>query len=82
MINSAERFAFDVKQRLPDNHKSGRIYQRLAEANLVNGHYKVARKYMTILQSTLFYRSWANHYLAILGNEQAIDSDTRYWQSW
>lgn len=78
MINSAERFAFDVKQRLPDNHKSGRIYQRLAEANLVNGHYKVARKYMKILQSTLFYRNWANHYLAILGNEQAIDSDTRY----
>ena len=28
MINSAERFAFDIKQRLPDNHKSGRIYKR------------------------------------------------------
>ena len=78
MINSAERFAFDVKQRLPDNHKSGRIYQRLAEANLVNGHYKIARRYMHVLQSTLFYGRWANHYLAILGDEQAIDNDTRY----
>lgn len=78
MINSAERFAFDVKQRLPDNHKSGRIYQRLAEANLVNGHYKIARRYMHVLQSTLFYGRWANHYLAILGDEQAIDNDARY----
>ena len=24
LINTAERFAFDVKQRIPDNHKSGR----------------------------------------------------------
>ena len=78
MINSAERFAFDAKQRLPDNHKSGRLYQRLAEANLVNGHYKIARRYMHVLQSTLFYGRWANHYLAILGDEQAIDNDARY----
>ena len=78
MINSAERFAFDIKQRLPDNHKSGRIYKRLAEANLVNGHYKVARRYMHVLQSTLFYRNWANHYIAILGDEQAINRDARY----
>ena len=78
MINSAERFAFDVKQRLPDNHKSGRIYKRLAEANLVNGNYKVARKYMQILRSTLFYSSWANHYLGIIGDEQAIENDARY----
>ena len=78
MINNAERFAFDVKQRLPNNHKSGRIYKRLAEANLVNGNYKVAGRYMRILQSTLFYRGWANHYLGILGDEQAIDNDARY----
>lgn len=78
MINSAERFAFDVKQRLPNNHKSGRIYQRLAETNLVNGHYKIARKYMHVLQSSLFYGRWARHYLAILGDEQAINNDARY----
>lgn len=78
MINSAERFAFDVKQRLPNNHKSGRIYKRLAEANLINGNYKVARKYMQILQSTLFYRNWANHYMAFLGDEQTINDDVRY----
>lgn len=78
MINSAERFAFDVKQRLPNNHKSGRIYKRLAEANLINGHYKIARRYMHVLLSTLFYSSWANQYLSILGDEQAINNDARY----
>ena len=78
LINSAERFAFDAKQQLPDSHKSGRIYQRLAEANLVNGHEAVTRKYMYVLQSTLFYRSWANKYLTYLGDEEQINSDERY----
>ena len=55
MINSAERFAFDAKQRLPHGHKSGRLYKRLAETNRINGNPKVARKYEQILQSTLFY---------------------------
>jgi len=78
MVNSAERFAFDVKQRLPHGNKSGRIYKRLAETNLINGDYKIARKYMRILQSTLFYKAWADKYVSYLGNEQAIDADEQY----
>ena len=78
LINSAERFAFDAKQLLPDNHKSGRVYRRLAEANLVNGHYAVAEKYLRILQSTLFYGRWANQTLALLGDEQQIEQNARY----
>lgn len=75
MVNTSERFAFDAKQRIPGNHKSGRLYQRLAETNLINGHYRVARKYLRILQSTLFYGSWARHHLDNLGNEQTINDD-------
>lgn len=56
MINSAERFAFDAKQRLPRGNKSGRLYKRLAETNIINGNNKVASKYKQILKSTLFYR--------------------------
>lgn len=78
LVNSAERFAFDAKQRLPNNHKSGRLYKRLAEANLVNGNYPVARKYMDILQSTLFYGSWARKYKAFLLDEHKIDTDGQY----
>lgn len=78
MINSAERFAFDVKQRLPDYHKSGRIYRRLAECNLLNGHDKVARKYMKILQSTFFYKGWANKYYNYISNRKALAEDKHY----
>lgn len=59
MVNSADRFAFDAKQRLPNNHKSGRLYQRLAETSLINGNQKVAQKYLDMLRSTLFYGTWA-----------------------
>lgn len=55
MVNTAERFAFDAKQRLPRGNKSGRLYSRLAQVCLINGHDKVARKYMHMLKSTLFY---------------------------
>lgn len=55
MINSAERFAFDAKQRLPNGHKSGRLYKRLAETNMINSNKKVAKKYKKILETTLFY---------------------------
>ena len=80
MVNSAERFAFDAKQRLPNNHKSGRLYKRLAETNLVNGNDKVARKYLDILQSTLFYGSWAKKAINLYENEQALKSDERLEQ--
>lgn len=78
LVNSSERFAFDMKQRLPDNHKSGRVYQRLAEANLVNGHYKVAGKYLSLLQSTLFYGKMARQYMGCLGKDSLIDKDPLY----
>ena len=78
MINSAERFAFDAKQRLPHGNKSGRLYRRLAEANLANGYYKVARKYLLTLQSTLFYRAWANRQMMLLEHEAAVNADTTY----
>ena len=80
MINSAERFAFDAKQRLPHGNKSGRLYKRLAEANLANGYYKVARKYLHALQSTLFYSAWANRQMTLLGHEAAVNGDKTYAQ--
>lgn len=60
MVNSAERFAFDALQRLPHGNKSGRLYKRLAETNLINGNDKVAKKYIRILKSTLFYNKVAD----------------------
>lgn len=77
LVNDAERMAFDAKQYIPDNHKSGRLYRRLAETNLINGNYRIAAKYLHFLESTLFYGKWARHMLAHLGDEAFMDQTFR-----
>ena len=72
MVNNAERMAFDLKQYIPHNHKSGRLYRRLAEANLINGDYMIAVKYLNILKSTLFYGKWADRFLSHICDEAYI----------
>ena len=61
-----------------DFQKSGRCYKRLAQTNLINGNYEVARKYLTALRKTLFYREWADETLPLLGDEEAIARHTEY----
>ncbi len=73
-INDAERIAFDAKQLLPDNHKSGRAYQRLAECNLINGDTLIAKKYEHFLQSTLFYNSLDKDYAKYQQKRLVTDS--------
>ena len=38
----------------------------------------MARKYLTALKKTLFYRDWANETLPLLGNEEAIAKHPEY----
>jgi len=78
MINVAQRTVFEAQEAILDFQKSGRCYKRLAQTNLINGQYEVARKYLTALQKTLFYRDWANETLSLLGNEKAIASHPEY----
>lgn len=69
LVNDAERMAFNAKQSLPNHHKSGRAFRLLAEANIINGNYTIARKYLNYLRSTLYYGSWARNWLEKLGDE-------------
>ena len=78
MINVAQRTVFEAQEAILDFQKSGRCYKRLAQTNLINGSYEVARKYLTALQKTLFYRDWANETLPLLGNEEAIAKHPEY----
>lgn len=78
MINVAQRTVFEAQEAILDFQKSGRCYKRLAQTNLINGSYEVARKYLTALQKTLFYRNWANETLPLLGNEEAIATHPEY----
>lgn len=72
LVNTAQRFAFEAMESLPDYSKSARCVKRLAETNLINGQYEVARKYLLLLQKTIFYRPWAKRTMAMLGNELQI----------
>lgn len=73
-INTAQRFAFEAMESLPNYWKSGRSVKRLAETNLINGQYEAARKYLIILQHTFFYKAWANYVIGFLEDEEGINS--------
>lgn len=78
MINTAQRFVFEAQEAIPDFQKSARCYKRLAETNLINGDYEVARKYLLALQKTLFYSSWATETLALIENDEAVNAHPEY----
>lgn len=78
LVNEGQCLAFEAMQTIPDDQKSSRIIKRLAETNLINGQYEVARKYLQLLDKTLFYRNWARSRMALLGNENAINHHPEY----
>jgi len=78
LINTAQRFAFEAMEAIPNYNKSARVVKRLAETNLINGQYQVARKYLRMLEKTVFYRPWAQRTMAMLGDEDAINRHPLY----
>lgn len=78
LVNTAQRFAFESMEAIPNYNKSARVVKRLAETNLINGQYEVARKYLQMLEKTIFYRPWAQRTMAMLGDEKAIDAHPLY----
>jgi hypothetical protein len=72
LIKTAQRFAFEAMEAIPNYNKSARAVKRLVETNLLNGQYAVARKYLGMLKKTLFYRRWAQRMEKLLYNEQAL----------
>jgi hypothetical protein len=73
-INAAQEYAFESMETIPNLGKSARIVKRLAETNLINGQYKVAEKYLNLLEKTIFYRKWARTTSLFLNNEEKINS--------
>jgi len=71
-INTAQRYAFEAMEALPDNQKSVRSVMRLSETNLINGNYAVAEKYLHLLQKTFYYRGWATKALITMKDEKLI----------
>ena len=78
LVNTAQRFAFEAMEAIPNYNKSARVVKRLAETNLINGQYEVARKYLQMLEKTVFYRLWAQRTMAMLRDEKAINGHPLY----
>ena len=78
LTNIAQRTVFEAQEAILDFQKSARCYKRLAQTNLINGDYEVARKYLMALKKTLFYSDWANETITLLGNEKAIANHPEY----
>ena len=78
MINTAQRYTFEAQEAIPDYQKSVRCYKRLAETNIINGDYDVARKYLVPLTHTLYYRQWARQTLSLLDDESAVDAHPEF----
>jgi len=73
LINEAHRWAYEemvVYGYRPQNLKM------LVKTNLINGHYRMAEKYISILNRSLFYRSWAGEFDKLAGDSAAIRAHT------
>ncbi len=71
LINTAQRYYFEAMEAAPNYKKSCRCIRRLAETNLLNGQYGVARKYLHILEKTVFYKKWAQRTLSMIDEGEA-----------
>lgn len=78
MVNICQYYVFEAQEAAGDFQKSGRCYKRLAQTNIVNHDYDVARKYLNALEHTVFYRGWARKNLALLSDETSVESDPVY----
>lgn len=52
-----------------------RMLKRLVETNLIFGEYKVAEKYIDLLDKTVYYKEWANGQRRFLYNDEAVEQD-------
>jgi hypothetical protein len=75
LINAAQEYSFESTETTPGLNKTVRSIKRLAETNLINGNYDVSRKYLRLLEKTIFYRKWALRAEKYLYNDEMINKD-------
>lgn len=78
LINMSQRNAFEAMEGIPNCNKSARVLHRLVETNLITGQYAVALKYISILEQTPFYRSWARRMRQLAEHPQLIKEHPFY----
>ncbi len=55
-------------ESLTDTNKKIYLTQSMALSSFINEEYKLARRYLQLLQETMFYKDWANEMISCLDN--------------
>lgn len=69
MINEAQRWAYEY---MVMQGNSPEALKMMIKTDLIKGKYKIAEKYISILEKSVFYREDAKAFRALLFNENAI----------
>ena len=71
--NISQRAAFEAMEYTPNYNKSARALKQLTEICFITGQYPLAKKYLSILENTTFYREWAQKMRPLLDNPELIE---------
>lgn len=77
LVNEAQRWAYEymvMRGYTPEGLKM------LIKTELINGNYKVAAKYIEILNQSLFYRNEAREFEKLLNNDEAVNNHSELGQ--
>ena len=69
----SQRAAFEAMEYIPNCNKSGRALKNLTEICIITEQYDLARKYLSILDRTTFYRRWVSKMRPLVDNPKLIE---------
>ncbi len=72
-IAMSQRMAFE--SNVGGNNYNPRMLKRLIQTNLIYGAYRVAEKYIAVLEKTKYYSEWAHSQRRFLDNDTAVKND-------
>lgn len=78
LVNMSQRASFEAMASIEDFSMSGRALQRLTETALVTGQYRIAEKYISILEKTVYYRDFAKRMKQMVDTPSQIDNHPVY----
>ena len=78
LVNMAQRASFEAMASIEDFSMSGRALQRLTETALITGQYRVARKYISILDKTVYYHDFAKRMKVLVDDPSLIEDHPIY----
>jgi len=80
LTNSARRYYSEAQGIILNKNLSSRYTMRIAEIDMLNKDYELAKKQLRMLSNTLFYKSWALERLKYCREKIEFDPKSEYSQ--